>query len=52
MYDKAIQLNPQNSEAFFNKGWKIMILLGNSLYHLKRYKEAIKIYDYAIQFNP
>lgn len=43
-YDKAIQLNPNYSNVYYNKG--------NSLRDLKRYQEAIDCYDKAIELNP
>jgi tetratricopeptide (TPR) repeat protein len=43
-YDKAIEINPQNSEAWYNKG--------NALDRLKKYNEAIMAYDKAIEINP
>ena len=41
MYDKAIQLNPQDSEAYNNKGCKYIYDIGVSLNNLNRYEEAI-----------
>jgi len=34
-YDKAIEINPNNSEAWYNKG--------NSLRHLNKYNENFKL---------
>ena len=52
MYDKAIQLNPQNSKVYNNKGLKYIYGIGFCLKNLKRYEEAIQMYDKAIQLNP
>ena len=41
--DKAIEINPQNSMAWNNKG--------SALAHLNKYDEAIKAYDKAIETN-
>ena len=43
-YDKAIEINPQNSMAWYNKG--------NVFTNLNKYDEAIKAYDKAIEINP
>ncbi len=43
-YDKAIDINPKNAEAWNNKGY--------ALYNLKKYDEAIKCYNNAIEINP
>ena len=43
-HDKAIEINPQNAEDYFNKGL--------SLYYLGSYNEAIACYDKAIEINP
>ena len=43
-YDKAIEINPQYSDAWNNKG----IALDN----LNKSDEAIKAYDKAIEINP
>ena len=50
MYDKAIQLNPQYSLAYNNKGCKYIYDIGVSLDNLKRYKEAIQMYDKVIKY--
>jgi tetratricopeptide (TPR) repeat protein len=42
--DKAIEINPHNSKAWYNKG----VVLG----HLNRSNEAIKAYGKAIKLNP
>ncbi len=44
MYDKAININPYNNDAYLNK-W-------NSLYNLWYFKKAIKMYDKAIELFP
>ncbi|KAM3130405.1 hypothetical protein pb186bvf_017504 [Paramecium bursaria] len=44
MYDLAIKLSPQFSEAYNNKG--------ECLHQLKKYVEAIEMYDQAIKYNP
>ena len=43
-YDKAIELNPNYEEAWYNKGWR----LGK----LERYEEAVACYDKVIELNP
>ena len=43
-YDKAIEINPQDSNAWDNKG--------NALYDLNKTDEAIKAYNKAIEINP
>ena len=43
-YDKAIEVNPENADAYNNKGL--------SLYLLRSYNEAIACYDKAIEVNP
>jgi tetratricopeptide (TPR) repeat protein len=43
-FDKAIEINPQNSKAWNNKG----LLLSN----LNKSDEAIKAFDKAIEINP
>ena len=39
MYDKAIQLNPQYSKAYNNKGLKYIYGIGLCLKNLNRYDE-------------
>jgi tetratricopeptide (TPR) repeat protein len=43
-YDKAIEIEPNNAEAWNNKG----IVLGR----LSKYEEAIACYDKAIEIEP
>ena len=43
-YDKAIELNPKDAKAYYNRG--------NAKHQLKQYKEAIADYDKAIELNP
>ena len=43
-YDKAIEINPDDAEAYYNKG--------NTLYNLGEYQQAIECYDKAIEINP
>jgi tetratricopeptide (TPR) repeat protein len=43
-FDQAIQLNPINATAYFERG--------NALYNLKRYEEALQAFDQAIQLDP
>jgi tetratricopeptide (TPR) repeat protein len=43
-YDKALELNPKNANAWINKGLY--------LYDFDRYEEAIKCYDKAIKIDP
>lgn len=42
--DKAIELDPQCAEAYYNKGYT----LGN----FGRYEEALEAYDKAIELKP
>ena len=44
LYDEAIKINPNNFEAYYNKGK----VLGK----LKRFEEAIKCHDQAIRIDP
>ena len=43
-FDKAIELDPKNAEAYYKRG--------NSKYRLGKDEEAIKDYDKAIELNP
>jgi tetratricopeptide (TPR) repeat protein len=43
-YDEAIRLNPNDAEAYFNRG--------NAYYNLNRKKRAIEDFDMAIHLNP
>ena len=43
-YDKAIEINPQNSIAWDGKG--------DALLNSKKYEEAIKAFDKALEINP
>ncbi|CAD8132487.1 unnamed protein product [Paramecium octaurelia] len=43
-YDLALEINPNNSDAFNLKG--------NSLHNLNLFEEAIEYYDKSIQINP
>lgn len=43
-YEKAIQINPEYSEAWNGQG--------NTLYEMKHYKKALDVYDKAIQIKP
>jgi hypothetical protein len=43
-YDKALEINPKNSDAWYFRG--------NTLGQLKRYEEAIQSYDKALEINP
>ena len=54
MYDEAIKIEPKYADAYCNKGWiyLIKLLIGNSLYELNRYGEAIKMYDEVIRIDP
>jgi len=44
MYNNAIKLNPNDSDAYYSK-WV-------SLHMLWEYREAIKMYNDAIKLNP
>src|SRR5271157_692852 len=43
-YDKAIEINPQNTDAWNNKG--------DALSKQNKYDEALKAFDKAIEINP
>ena len=43
-YDKAIEINPQNAGAYYNRA--------GAKNELKKYKEAIQDYDRAIELDP
>jgi tetratricopeptide (TPR) repeat protein/predicted amidophosphoribosyltransferase len=43
-YEKALEINPQQTETWFNKG--------NSLGRLGRFDEATKCHDKALEINP
>jgi tetratricopeptide (TPR) repeat protein len=43
-YDEAIRLNPNDAEAYFNRG--------NAYHNLNKKKRAIEDYDKAIRLNP
>ena len=43
-FDKAIELNPKDAYAYYNRG--------NAKHDLKQYKEAIADFDKAIELNP
>ena len=43
-YNKAIELNPNKADAYFNRG--------NAKVNICKYKEAIKDYDKVIDINP
>ena len=43
-FNKAIEIDPQNANAWYNKGF--------ALHYLGRYEEAIAAYDKAIEIDP
>jgi tetratricopeptide (TPR) repeat protein len=43
-YDKALEINPQNSWTWMHKGY--------TLYGMERYEEAGQAFDKAIELNP
>jgi len=43
-YDKALDINPKYTNAWYNKGLV--------LDYLRKYEEAIKCYDKALELNP
>ena len=51
--DLAIQINPIHSKSYSNKGMNSNIeLKGNAFYALRKYKDALLMYEKAIQLNP
>lgn len=48
MYNKTLALNPKLYFAYYFKGNEYNYIIGSSLDNLKRYEEAIHIYDIAI----
>ena len=48
MYDSAIQINPNDAEAYFKKGVDLIILIGGALQKLHKYNDAIIMYNRAI----
>ena len=52
-YSKAIEINPQNANAFYNRGlYYLIIIEGSALDDLGRKEDAIKDYSKAIEINP
>ena len=52
MYNEAIKLNPLDSDSYYNKGNQNKYNIGISLNKIKRYEEALQMYDKAIELNP
>ncbi|KAM3129404.1 hypothetical protein pb186bvf_018478 [Paramecium bursaria] len=52
MYDKVIQLNPENQDAYYFKGQNQFYLIGKCLLLLMRYEESIQMYNKVIQLKP
>ena len=49
MYDEALEINPNDSETYCNKGWTFFIYLSGAAIHcLGKFDEAIRIYDMAL----
>ena len=52
MYDKALELDPHESNFYHEKGNNyILKFLGHSLHHLKRYEEAIQMFNEALELD-
>ena len=51
MYDKAIKLDPYNPMYYNNRGKWYLKYLGNSLFDLKQYEEAILMYNKARELD-
>ena len=50
---KAIEINPNEAEAYFNRGnYKLSIFLANALKDLGRKEDAIIDYSKVIEINP
>ena len=52
MYNMAIKINPNDSDAFKKKGHYKINFSGDALYNLGDIDEAIRMFDVAIQLNP
>ena len=52
MYDHALKINPNDYEAYVNKGRIFGVILGIALGRLGKFDEAIKMYDRALKINP
>ena len=52
MYDRALKINPNDYEAYVNKGRIFLFILGISLGSLGKFDEAITMYDRAMKINP
>ena len=51
-YKKAIELNENYYEAYFNKGISETFIIGNCLKMLNSYDQAIELYNRSIKLNP
>ena len=53
MFDRALEINPNDPNARYNKGLEDLIYhIGISLSQLGKFKEAILMYDMALLINP
>ena len=53
MYDRAIQINPNDSNLYRNKGMECFIYhKGLTLSKQGRVEDAIKMFDRALKLNP
>ena len=52
MYDHALKINPNNLNAYFNKGNRFILILGVALELLGEFEKAIIMYDQVLKINP
>ena len=48
MYDISIQINPNDSDTYYKKGWIYSYFSGVALHSLRNLNEAIAMYDRAL----
>lgn len=48
MYDHALQFNLKDAMFYFSKGNRYIWILGNALYEIRDFNEAIRMYDHAL----
>ena len=52
MYDRSIELNPNDAETYTNKGKFLNLFQGLALSDIGKFDEAIVMHDLAISINP